>query len=266
MAAWSEVCVLAAGEGGFTAAVPEAWAQGRSAFGGLVAGLGLRALEALVESDRPLRSLLVSFAGPVAPGLVSVQTQALRAGRALTHAEARVLQDGRVCAVMLGAFGAGRTTAMPPVQAPPPPLAPQPEALPAFPYLEGITPAFTRFLDYRWTSDSLPFGGSDRAHAGGWVRLSDTVPVDAAGVLALLDAWPAPVLALLRRPAAASTVTWMVDLVRPLPPEGVDPRRWWRFEGTAVAGADGYADVEGRLWGPDGGLVASSRQLVVEFS
>lgn len=266
MSAWSKVCALERDGAAFTAQLPASWGQGRTGFGGLVAGLGLRALAGQVPADRLLRSVLVDFVGPVAPGPLQVQAEVLRQGRSLTQAEARVTQEGQLCAVILAAFGASRRTRMPPLTPGPAPAAPGPDDLVDFPFIEGITPSFTRFFDYRWAGHHVPFSGSDQAHVDGWVRFKDTAAVDAVGLLGLIDAWPAPVLALLGRPAMASTVTWMVDIVGHLPPQGVAPDQWWRFEARGVAAADGYADVEGRLWGPDGRLVAVSRQLVVEFS
>ena len=106
----------------------------------------------------------------------------------------------------------------------------------------------------------------DQPEVGGWIRIHDSGPLDAAGMLSLLDAWPAPILTLLHRQAPASTVTWMVNLLAAPPPEGWPELGWWRFHGSTVAAGDGYADITGRLWGPDGNLVATSRQLVAEFS
>ena len=71
------------------------------------------------------------------------------------------------------------------------------------------------------------------------------------------------VLPLLREPAPASTVTWMVDVVGPV---GGAPDAWWRFEADTLAAGEGHASVEGRMWGADGRLVAVSRELVAEFS
>lgn len=238
------------------------WAQGRAAFGGLIVGMAVRALAQRVPADRRLRSVLVDFVSPAGVGPLRIETRILREGRALTHAEARLTQDGEVRAVVVAAYGAARATAIRWEAGAAPPAAPA-DTLPAFPYIEGITPRFTRELEYRWTGDSIPFTGGTEPRVGGWVRLADPMPADDAVVLALLDAWPAPVLPLLRAPAPASTVTWMVDLVASV---DAAPDAWWRFEGTTIAAGEGHASVEGRLWGPDGRLVAASRQLVVEFS
>src|SRR5690349_12069681 len=76
------------------------WAQGRAVFGGLVAGLMARALERLLPAERSLRSCVVDFVGPGAPGEATIEVNVLRAGRALTHAEARLIQNGELCAIM----------------------------------------------------------------------------------------------------------------------------------------------------------------------
>lgn len=244
-------------------AVPSSWGQGRAAFGGLVAAFGLRAMERNLGAVAMARSVLVDFLAPVEPGRVTVDARALRAGRAITHAEARVRQGEEVRAVVLATFADARATAIE-VPAARAPAAPAPEFLPALPYLEGVTPAFTRHFEYRWTTGGLPFTGSDTPVLGGWVRLAAPTRPDHAAVLALADAWPAPVLPLLTTVAPASTVTWMVDFVRPVP--AAAPDEWWRYEADTVAASGGYASVHARLWAPDGGLVAVSRQLVAEFS
>lgn len=249
----------------WSAAVGASWAQGRALFGGVVSGVGLRALAAIVPADRPLRSVLVDFIGPAGPGELQVEARVLRTGRALTQAEARVFQGETLVGVLLAAFGGPRRTGIA-WPAPERGAVPSAAGLPVFPSLPGITPAFTRHFDYRWATDRLPFTGADRPEIQGFVRpAGGTAPVDAAMLLALVDAWPAPVLSMARGPAPASTVTWMVDLVGPL--DGAAPRDgfWW-FEGTATAAGEGYADVHGRLFDPLGRLIATSKQLVAEFS
>lgn len=245
----------------FVGAVTPDWAQGRAAFGGLLAGMAVRALRTRVAPDRRLRSVLIDFVAPADVGPVRVDTRIHREGRALTHAEARLVQGGEVRAVAICAYAADRATAIRWPAAPAPDV-PAADALPPVPLPEGIVPTFTRNFAYRYTGGA-PFSGATDAVVGGWVRLVEPVPVDDAVVLALVDSWPAPVLPLMRGPAPASTVTWMVDLVGPV---AAAPDAWWRFHGDTVAAGDGHASVEGRLWGPDGGLVAVSRQMVAEFS
>lgn len=246
------------------ALAPPGWGQGRASYGGLIAAIGLRGLQAKLVAPQPLRSLMASFVAPVAPGPVAVQATVWREGRALSQGTAQVVAAGEVCAVLQAAFGPARLTGMPAVVGAPPPASPRPDEMLVFPYLEGVTPEFTKHFDYRMDLGRLPFTGAKVASLGGWVRFRTAAPVDAAAILGLLDAWPAPVLPLLQGVAPASTATWMVNLATDV--QAQDPAGWWRFEGTTSQAAHGIADVDGRLWAPDGSLAATSRQLVVEFS
>lgn len=249
------------GPGAWSADVPPDLGQGRTLFGGHVAGLALRAAETL--TDRPLRSLAAEFVGPLHPGRVEVSAEVRRSGRALTQVEARVSQGSELALVALLALGSGRPTRL----GEPLPLAPalpDPGTAIALPYLEGITPVFTQHYDYRWLRGGFPFSGHATSGFGGLIRPRDRRPIDAACILALLDGWPCPVLPRAKGLVPASTVTWLATLVREVPRAPTDA--WWRFETEVVASVDGYVDIDSKLYAPDGGLIATSRQLVVEFS
>lgn len=246
----------------FRAHVGAEWSQGRAAFGGLLAAFAVRAARMVVAEDRPLRSMLLDFVAPAELGEIEVEPLLLRAGRGISHVQVQLRQKGQTLAVVLLAYGGGRSTALA-WPGPSRPELPDPESLVPMPYIEGIIPAFTQNFDFRWTRGDFPFSGGTRPEIGGWVRSRVPVRPDEALVLALVDSWPAPILPLLSGPAPASTVTWMVDLVGPI--RGA-PDAWWAFYGDTVQAGDGYASIEGRLWGPSGELVAVSRQMVVEFS
>ena len=167
-------------------------AQGRAAFGGLLSGVALRALRELVPGERRLRSVLVDFIGPAGPGPLEIDARVLRSGRALTQAEARVHQEGTLVAVVIAAYGADRTTGIS-WPAASRPEVPDPTSLMGFPFLPGITPAFTQHFDYRWATHRLPFTGAECPEVRGFVRPGpDEGHVDEAMLLALIDAWPAP--------------------------------------------------------------------------
>lgn len=266
MASFDEVTALRGGDDGvFHAELTQDWAQGRASFGGVVSALGLRASARTAGEGRALRSVMVDFAAAVAPGPVDVRVEVLRAGKALTHLSSRIEQNGQCCAVVTAAWGGARKSAIS-VDGERAPQVMKPDAITPFPYIEGVTPVFTQHFDYRWTGPGIPFTGQQKAELGGWVRHKEPAVLDGAGVLALIDAWPAPVLPLLEKPAPASSVTWMVNLAA-LPEAGTfSPDAWWLFDAVATGARDGYADVSGRLWSPAGELVATSRQLVAEFS
>lgn len=247
------------------ATIDPEWSQGRAAFGGLAAALCLRAIERRVAPERTLRSALVQFVAAVEPGPARVEVTLHREGKAITQSEARVVQGGVVRAITLSAHGAPRGSEVK-IEGATAPEHPTPDEMQQFPYVEGIAPRFTKHFDYRWGPERFPFIGAERASLGGWIRHRTPTAGDSASLAALIDAWPAPVLPMLTGPAPASSVTWMVNVIATVPRRGFAPERWWRFEGEADAADGGYADITGRLWSDDGALVATSRQLVVEFS
>ncbi len=236
------------------------WGQGRAAFGGLVAGWCVAALRGRVDAARALRSITVTFNAPLAPGEFEVETALLRVGRATTQGSATLRQAGAVVAVASAAFGLDRPTRLA-VPAAPAPVWPGVDDHPSLPYLEGVTPAFTRHFEYRWAHGGVPFSGSDEARFGGWIRPRDGAIASEAALVAIADAWPAPVLARADRVVPASSLTWLLNLLGPPPAPG-----WLQYESGTVAADAGYADIDARLWGPDGALLLTSRQLVVEFS
>lgn len=255
-------------DGAGTIEIPTAWTQGRATFGGLVAGIGIRAMRQQLEAyeheaHRPLRSMLVSFVGPVPPGTVGLKARVLRQGRAVTQVEARLLHGEETVCVVLGSYGAERASTIR-IAAPPAPNLPAPESLTELPYLRGVTPSFTQFLEFRWASGAMPFTGADEAKLAGWCRLADaSVPVDEELVATLVDAWPAPVIAMLTSPKPASSVTWSLNFVHPLPKTEGHP--WWMYASHANVAADGYAHCTSALWDRSGQLVAQGVQMVAVF-
>jgi acyl-CoA thioesterase len=255
-----DTAIRPSGGGGFSATVTADWSQGRAAFGGLLAGQMLRAAETLIP-PLSLRSVMVDFLAPVAPGEVALTATLLRAGRSMSRVEVHLSQASRRCATLLAAYGPPRATAL----SLPGPAAPDaPEDLTPMPWIEDVIPRFTQRFDYGYSGGRFPFTGQSSPGVGGLVRLREPVPVDAAVILALIDAWPSPALPMLTRPAPASTVSWMVNLSGGIPESS--PTAWWRFEAELISSSSGFSDTEGRLWSPDGRLVATSRQLVAEFS
>jgi len=244
--------------------VPEGWTQGRATFGGLVAAILYEKMAAEVDPDASLRSLTISFVGPVAAGAIESSAATLRAGRSVTQVEGHIRQEGSVVLAGLASFGKGRksninvaTDSAPEFRAPG-----NSEALP---YIPGVVPEFTQKFDYRIARGQLPFSGSSDTRLGGWVRFRDgsKEPVTIAHMLALIDAWPPAILPMLKQPAPASSLTWTVEFIEPLPQLGAD--QWWQYLAEVEQAADGYGVVQARLWDAEGRLVAFTRQTVTVF-
>lgn len=255
------------GDGRFAAALSPDWAQGRASFGGVVAAQAWAAVEAAAAAEgsapRPLRSFVMDFVRPTAPGPSTVVVEPLGAGRTMAHRAARVEQAGQVTAAFLFAEGAGRQS---PLSVRPPGPPPLPDDLLEFGYIEGLSPTFTQHFQYRTAPGCGPFAGSPEARMSGALRFTDGAPIDVGRLMCLLDAFPAPVLSMVEQPTPISTVTWMVNLLCAAPAGGWPGAGWWRFESTGSSVAEGYVDCSARIWSPEGALIATSHQLVAEFA
>ena len=243
--------------------VPADWMQGRTAFGGLQAAAALRALQAQVGDDRPVRSVSVGFVGPSGHEPLHMEPKLLRAGGTVTQARVDVVGSEGIAATVYGAFGKDRPSSV----ARPPTRFDVPEEVGGLqlPYLPSITPEFTQHFDIRWTQGQPPFGGfeGELAHEGWCRHRTDPGPSSAAALLGLLDAWPAPALQGLRGPAPASSVTWSAQLVK-RPPVTTDDSFFFRAR-TLSAPGSAYVTMRGELYDRGGELVAHLEQLVTLY-
>ena len=248
-------------DSGFTSTIPEGWGQGRATYGGLLGAAVCRNLRRLAP-ERGLRELQIGFVGPAGPGPARLDAELLRAGRSATHLAGRLHTDrlALTAHLVLGEARASRIEV--------PAAAPRPHGDPGegapFGFVQGMHPDFTQHFDYRWTEGDWPFSGSTRSTIGGWCRFQVDEPMTDEHVVALVDAWPAPVLQMAPGFAPASSITW--SLVRgpaPLPERASD---WCFYEAESDFARDGVAECRARLYAADGGLLAISRQLVAVFA
>ena len=135
--------------------VPDDWMQGRTAYGGLVAAMALKSMRGYVARERKVRSLFFSFVGPLDSGPFFIQTQLLRSGKSVTTIESKLIQNDKICCTALGSFGGDRESM---IQIEPIKRLEMPDPSKALelPYIEGLTPAFTRHFNYRWCSSCSP--------------------------------------------------------------------------------------------------------------
>ncbi|WP_347901329.1 thioesterase family protein [Pseudomonas purpurea] len=248
-------------------AIPAEWAQGRASFGGLVAALQYEAMRAQVPADRPVRSLAITFVGPVEPDVpISFEVDVLREGKAVSQVLGRAMQKGQVVTLVQGSFGASRRSEVV-VTATSAPDMKHWDDCQELPYIKGITPEFMRHLAMRWSIGGLPFTGNKSREMGGWVRLRGDVkdePLSEAHLLALVDAWPPALLPHLSKPAAGSTLTWTIEFVQPL--LNVSTLDWCKYRVEIEHARDGYGHAAAALWNADGQLMALSRQTVTIFA
>lgn len=246
-------------EGRFAWQVPDGWQQGKGAFGGLVLGTLARAAELCQpERARRLRVLTGELCAPMLPGAAELTARVVRRGGNATFVEVRAEQGGEPIARATALFGAARPpSALRLRQAAPSP--PPVEALALLPMGQPPTPRFASHFEMR-TPGPLPFCGGTEPVARGYVQHRGVEQLDAAAVIALVDAWWPCALAVEPGPRAMATVTFTVELL-------VDPGElsaatplWHQAE---VAGeSDGYSVELRQLW-QDGRLVALNQQVFV---
>lgn len=232
--------------------------QGRSAFGGLQVSFALHAMRALVP-DVPLRTLQTTFIAPMPVGEVWADAKILRTGKNATHVECR-LGGEELQALVIGVFGAPRSSVV--HLMPPRPPAPTHEPM-RFPFVPGVTPNFTQHLEVDLLQGSLPFSGATDPEQRLQIRLLDEGMADELHVPLYADFIPPIGLSYLEVPAPGSTLTWMLELLR----ERWDqlPLAGWSVDGRLESALSGYTSQFVTLWAPDGTPAAFSRQSMLVF-
>lgn len=251
----------------YAAQIPPQWRQGRTAYGGLTAGLALRAAHNAFADLAPLRSSAVSFIGPV--GEHSTFTpRILRRGKNVTplsvdvmsqNKDAEMCLSGRVALV----FGASRDSALSVAQSAAP--APAPDDCPLFTpeQFEAFVPKFFLQFDTRLISGHRPMSGAQEGYIECWTRHKDeSSRSGTAALLTLGDVLPPAALPMFKTMGPVSSVTWLFNLLTDAPQtkEG-----WWRVDTRLTAAQSGYSSQIMRVWNTDGALVAEGMQSVAVF-
>ncbi|MBA1202014.1 thioesterase family protein [Pseudomonas capeferrum] len=247
--------------------VSATWTQGRAIFGGLMAALLYEAMREQVQTDRPVRSLAITFVGPAAADTpIAFEVEVLREGKAVSTLLGRALQNGQVVTLMQGSFGSGRASLVEVPALPPVDLPALDQSGPELPYVKGVTPEFIRHVGLRWAVGGMPFSNSSARRMGGWVHLRDAMdePLDEAHLIALVDSWPSTLMSYLRQPAAGSTLTWTLDFIQPLGHRSASA--WYQYCAQTEHAHAGYGQASAGLWADDGTLLALSRQTVTVFA
>ena len=131
---------------------------------------------------------------------------------------------------------------------------------------EHYLPAFTRAFAFRQCLGPVPFSSGSEAHVGGWCRIEeDGVPVDAALVCAMLDAWPPAAVALSPGWCPVASIEIGYHFLEALPMAATEPRPWLFHEARAGQVSSGLADETAVLWSRDGRPLATARQRIAIF-
>lgn len=249
-------------EGGWRGTIPENWRQGRTAYGGLTAGLSLVAALKDFTNLPPLRSAVFNFIGPVTDDPV-FSSRLLRKGRNVTsvETEGRIGEDTISTATFI--FGAARESDLS-VKHPAPP-APPPEDCEAFTpeFARDFVPIFFHNFDTRLIAGARPMSGAKEGYIRTWSRHHDEASRDSmTSFVTLGDVLPPAALPMFTKMGPVSSVNWMLNI---LVDDPVTTDGWWHVETTLTAASGGYASQVMRYWNTDGVLVAEGMQAVAIF-
>lgn len=248
--------------GEFSANIQPSWLQGRTAFGGLSTALVVQAMLQQVEPERQLRTLAVSFVGPAPAGDHVITTRTLREGGSVTHMQGELLCGGDVAVSVNAAFGKARSSS---IALPGPTLPPTttPDDSTQFPYVEGLTPEFTRHFDMRLERGAMPFSGANSADFAMWVRFRETQPMTLAHLVAIGDVPPMPGLNMIKPPGVGSSLSWYVEFPANIPALQADEFVYYDYHSQAAG--DGYFNNVATLWSQDGQPLMFGRQVATVF-
>jgi hypothetical protein len=266
---FAEATVLdPAGDGEFGWDVPDGWQQGRGAWGGLVAAGIVRAVQA-TDATRPLRTLSLHLSAPVGVGAATVHVEPVRVGSALSTWQATVESapgesaPGETAAHAVAITGSPRAHDLHDVargwgRAVPPDLPPWDTVAPIPHGLSGM-PTFLQHVDLRVVHGSVI--AADEAHAAGFVGFAEPDGWDAAGLLAIVDAWWPTAFVGMDAMRPVATVSYVAHLL--VDPVTVEPDVPLAYEASLSAAHDGFTAETRRLWTLDGRLAVENHQSIV---
>ena len=244
--------------------VPATWAQGRTVYGGLSAGLLCDSVTQGVDPARRLRYLKTGFLKPLETEKpFRIEMEEVSVGRTVVVRSARIVQDGTARVNAEANFVTGLESQVQIETFHPPTLRPRDA--------EGTMriggpgfPAFTAYIEFHATTKGLPFQGHEVPELGGWMRF-ETAPdaVTKSHLVCLIDAWPPAPVPYYDRMVPMSTVNWAIHFAEPL--DGVRGDQFLGYLARVNFFRDGYGSSTADIWAPDGRLLAKSFQTFVVY-
>lgn len=240
--------------------VPDGWQQGRGAYGGLVTRELVRAAAAAREDDSlAVRSMLATLAGPVLPGLATIDARVERRGKHTDVISVRMEQGGELKAMATCLFGRQRSDDVAWCDLARPEAPPWRE-VPVAPVEPPLGPPFARHVEYRIVS-GVPFSGTGAHTTLGYIRVRERSSAPDASLLPFyVDAWWPACAPALSAPRPMATISFSMQWIGGW--EGLDPDAPLLLVGEAPVVAGGYVTELRQLWGEDGRLMALNQQTI----
>lgn len=242
----------------------EQWSQGRTAFGGLSAGLLLAASEQKVASDKEMYSVYTSFIGPLLADVpFEIEVSILREGKNVVQVLSKAIQNEQVAVLQQACYGAKRESKIAVDH-----IAKHHMVKPEKPsFMDGhleMAPNFVRNFELNLASGGEPFSNSGDTHTHGWMRFKQTPSaITNAHIMCLIDTWPPTVAQQLSRPVPLSTMSWYLEFINPN--AKCEPSDWLAYQCDASYARGGYGYTDAYIWSGNGEIIAKSHQTITVF-
>lgn len=248
--------------GGYQITIEQGWRQGRTAYGGLTAGLSLAAIAKDFPDLPPLKTIQTTFVGPVAETPI-LRTQLLRQGRNVTTIEAKVYSGDEVSAVSICMFGSARESHL--KQSLAAKSLPDPNICEPFmpKAAEDFVPEFAKRFETKMIEGGRPMSQHERAFMRVWSRHKDvTSRTGADGLMVLGDVLPPAATTTFKQMGPISSMNWHMNILV----DDVDSEDgWYQLEIEQTAALGGYSSQPMRYWNKNGDLIAEGLQSVAIF-
>lgn len=248
--------------------VPDLWQQGRGAWGGLVIGALVKAVEMQEAADasprRRVRTVSSQIFAPVPVGTSTVTVECLRRGSGMTTWQARVTDpSGEAMAQAVVIAARPRATDLADAErgwglAPVPHLGSWRD-VPVVSIDPPLGPVFSQHLEYR-PRLGIPLTG-EPARAEGWIRIPGLEAWSAHLLLGIVDAWWPATYTALTSPRPMATVAFGAHLL--MDPSDLSPEEPLLHEALVTGAEDGFTSELRRLWTEQGRLVVENHQSIV---
>ncbi|SPL68868.1 thioesterase family protein [Acinetobacter stercoris] len=247
--------------------IPKGWSQGRTIYGGLVAGMLLyKAVHTVNDDHKKLLSTSITFVGPVQEESVKLTAEILRQGKSVTTIEVRLWQHDAVQSILIASFGTPRESTIEVYQERIAPDYPDVAHLNIMPKSVPTPECFKQF-QLAWAEGHYPLTASEQPDFGGWFRFDPELhrqrKMNVSDVVTLLDVWPPGVLPLFKMPAPSSSLTWHISFIHPL---NHDLDAWFKYKVFTDYAMQGYSTEYAHFWDENNQLIAISRQTVTVFT
>lgn len=226
-------------------------------FGGWTAALMVSAVRVVAAPDQRVMSLTTHFLRPVTPGAVlNIRTQCLKQGRGLSQWRCDLAVGDAPEVAVSAQVILGLRLETERFQEPemPPTVEPhllQPTSMP-YPFFEALESCFAH--GETWFTDS---GTGSRM----WARFKSKAPLTAARLAFLSDISPPRSFYAMAQPRPTPTVMMTVNFFATEPELAATSGRFVLCELSGTRMEEGFSGATGRIWTPEGRLLATTEQL-----